>query len=561
MQNATQSRFLLRLLPSFADFAFLVPMALLFGRMDGFHTLLGDCDTGWHIRTGQWILAHASVPTVDPFSFTKPGQTWFAWEWLSDVVLALLNRMGGLQAVAVFGLLMLCAVFSLLFRLVRRKANPVVAIGLTIIAGIASSIHWLARPHLFTMLFAVIFYTALESIREGRTKIIGIPWLAIFPVVTILWTNLHGGFFVGVLLIAAYGAAEILSLLLEPAAELRREHGLRARSYFLSAAACMAASLVNPYTYQLHVHMAEYLRNPFNSAHIMEFVSPSFHNPTMFFFEAMMVLAAAASFWCITRKRFTEPILLLMWAHAGLLAYRNIPIFMIVAAPAVAAALDHWLTHLPQLELARWARSAVERFNRLGIDTAVTESVGRLHLVSAGGLALVLLLMNAPNPPSKFRAEFDPHRYPTAALATLRQTPGARIFANDEWGDYLIWSLYPRGGRVFVDGRSDFYGNDFEEKYLDAMNVKHGWEKTLGSFDVDTILLPPDAPLTGALKLSTDWHVVYDDGISLVFRSAARPAGDTASLTGNGGGSGRDREVTKTEKSDRTVTTNTKSRT
>ena len=53
----------------------------------------------------------------------------------------------------------------------------------------------------------------------------------------------------------------------------------------------MAASLINPYTYHLHVHMAQYLRNPFNSQHIMEFLSPNFHHPTAIFFEAMLVLA------------------------------------------------------------------------------------------------------------------------------------------------------------------------------------------------------------------------------------------------------------------------------
>src|SRR5690348_15733661 len=96
------SQIALRFLPSFTDFAFLMPLVFLFGRMGGVRTLLGDCDTGWHIRTGQWILAHRSVPAQDMFSFSKPGAPWFAWEWLSDVVLAGLNSVGGLKAVALF---------------------------------------------------------------------------------------------------------------------------------------------------------------------------------------------------------------------------------------------------------------------------------------------------------------------------------------------------------------------------------------------------------------------------------------------------------------------------
>jgi len=108
----------------------------------------------------------------------------------------------------------------------------------------------------------------------------------------------------------------------------------------------------------------------------------------------------------------------------------------------------------------------------------------------------------------------------------LRRIPAARIFTFDQWGDYLIWT----GHKVFVDGRSDFYGDDFEEKYIDVLNVKYGWEKTLGQFGVDTILMPPGAPLSGALKESSRWRVVYDDGISLVFRQVQQAAA-SASIT------------------------------
>ena len=188
---------------------------------------------------------------------------------------------------------MVAATIVLLYHLIRRKANAVVSIALTIVAAAASSIHWLARPHLFTLLFLVLFYAALERVSEGRTRILGVPYLAIFPAVTVLWTNLHGGFFVGILMIGAYGAGELLSLLFSTVPEERRSGWARRRAYFLSALGCLAASLINPYTWHLHVHMAKYLRDPWNSQHIMEFLSPSFHHPAAFFFEVMLVLAAA----------------------------------------------------------------------------------------------------------------------------------------------------------------------------------------------------------------------------------------------------------------------------
>ena len=545
--------FAVKLLPSLADFAFLMPMVFLFGRMEGVKTLLSDCDTGWHIRTGEWILANGWVPTRDMFSFSKPGAPWYAWEWPSDIVLARLNAIGGLQAVVMFAILLISVTFMGLFLLVRRKANPIVAIAVTMLAAAASSIHWLARPHLFTLFFLVVFYAALEQVREGRTRILGVSVLAALPVITILWTNLHGGFFVGALMIAAYGGGEILRLLFSASAEDRGPALLRARSYFLSALACLAASLVNPYTYHLHVHMAQYLRDPWNSQHIMEFLSPSFHHPTAIFFELMLLMAVIASVSNVRNGQFTEALLMLVWAHGGLLAARNIPIFMIAAAPPVAACFQQWLLRLPESTVAVWLRSAADKFNRVAEETGQTDSIARLHLVSALGIMLVAVVVFAPHPPKKFRAEFDPKSYPAAALATLRSDPSARVFTHDEWGDYLIYKL-SKTHKVFVDGRSDFYGDDFEEKYVDVLNVKYGWQKTLAGFGVDTILMPPNAPLTGALKESSNWRVVYDDGISLVFRSQQKTVGTQVSAANTGGGTGRDREVTKTEASDHAIT-------
>jgi hypothetical protein len=442
----------------------------------------------------------------------------------------------------------------LLFRLARRKSNAIVALVVTMVAAAASSVHWLARPHLITILFLVLFCGALERVRDGRTRLAGVPYLALLPVATILWTNLHGGFFAGILTIAAYGGGELLKAVFSADPEERRPAGQRAVRYFLCALACLAASLANPYFYRLHVHVWQYVSDPYQSQHIMEFLSLSFHHPAAIFFEGMLMMSAAAAFWCVSRGRFTEPLLLAMWGHAALLAARNIPIFMIVAAPVVARAMEEWLALLPELRVAEWLRSAARKFNLMAAETSDTDSVARWHLASVAGAVVVAALLYAPSPPKQFRAEFDPKSFPAAAIERLRRDPSARIFTFDQWGDYLIYRLYP-GTKVFVDGRSDFYGDDFEEKCIAVLSVKYDWEKTLDGFGVDTILLPPSAPLAGALKESSRWRVVYDDGVALVFRSAQKTAGKSISAA-TGGGTGRDREVTKTEARDRAIAKN-----
>ena len=352
-------------------------------------------------------------------------------------------------------------------------------------------------------------------------------------------------------MIVAYGAGELLDMAFcaagDPACN-KLAARRKAQYFFLSAFACLAVSLINPYFYHLHAHMAMYLRDPFNSQHIVEFLSPSFHHPTAIFFEAMLVMGVVAAGWKLSKGLFTEGLVIALWAHAGLLANRNIPLFMIVAAVPVASVIHEWLELLPEWNVAGWLRNAVAKFNAVASGTAETESVGRWHLVSTLGVLLLTAVIWAPNPPRSFRAEFDPKTYPAGALATLRGDVSARVFTHDEWGDYLIWSLYPKQ-KVFVDGRSDFYGDDFEEKYTDILNVNDGWEKTLGRFGVNTILMPPNTPLTGALKESSRWRVVYDDGVALVFRAAPMAGGKPVSVALTSEGISRDREVTKTRAS------------
>src|ERR1700692_2632382 len=107
---------LVRVLPSLTDLAFFGPIVFLFTRMEGVKTMLGDGDTGWHIRTGQWILANGRVPDKDIFSYTKAGETWYAWEWLWDACFAWLYQHGGLATVVTVNIVLLSLTFALLFR-------------------------------------------------------------------------------------------------------------------------------------------------------------------------------------------------------------------------------------------------------------------------------------------------------------------------------------------------------------------------------------------------------------------------------------------------------------
>ena len=123
----------------------------------------------------------------------------------------------------------------MLFRLARRKSNPLVAFLVLPLAIAASSVHWLARPHLFSLLFLVLFYSVLEDVREGRDRVFGFPRLVLLPLATILWANLHAGFFIGIVLIACFAAGEFVKLGLAAGNSTLATARWRAKAYSLTA--------------------------------------------------------------------------------------------------------------------------------------------------------------------------------------------------------------------------------------------------------------------------------------------------------------------------------------
>ncbi|MDQ1473649.1 MAG: hypothetical protein QOJ99_5129 [Bryobacterales bacterium] len=503
-------RLIWRLLPSIADFSWLIPILFLFGRMNGLTTLLGDGDTGWHIRTGQWILANGRVPRQDIFSFTRPGQTWYAWEWLSDVLMGWLHQTGGMQAVLLGAILLICLTFGLVYRMILRKSGSVlISFVLTAIAAAGSSIHWLARPHLFTMLFLVVFYSVLEA---KRTRL-----LFILPVATVIWTNLHGGFLAGIILICGYAGGELVAAIAAQDSEGRRTAAGRSGRYGLAAIGCMAATLINPYTWHLHAHLIRFLTNPAYFQNTSEFMSISFRHPLAPFFELMVLLGAATSFWSITQRRFVPLVLLAGWTHMALQSARHIPLFMIIAAPPIGLALAEWLELVP----GKAARSALQKVFRaidsLSARLNAADSGVHWHVVRPAAILLLGVMMYGHNPPPRLQARYDARAFPSAALAALRDSD--RIFTSETWGGYLIYQRYP--AKVFLDGRADFYGPEFVAESGDIMGVHYNWEARMAAYDIDTAVLVADAPLAGALKGSQKWRVVYDDGLAVVFRKRA----------------------------------------
>ena len=504
-------------MPSLSDLAFLTPFLVLFWCTPGVGWLLADSDTGWHIRAGEWILQNGRVPAKDLFSFTKAGQPWFAWEWLSDVLMAAIHRHSGLAGIVLASLLLLGATSVCVYRrTLEESGHRVIAIGLTGFAMATGTIHWLARPHLVTPLFAALFCWVVSRV-ENRASDEGI--LLVLPPLTILWVNLHGGFFVGLVLLITYAIGAAAGALVQGT---RRTAWVRARKYLLTAGACAMASLLNPYGYRLHVHVAQYLGASFYFQRISEFQSADFHSVTAAYFETLLVLAIAAAGWHLVAGRWVHVLLLLSWSHLALFSVRNIPIFAVVSAPGIGLAMREWLEYMGSFHPPRWPGKIDASLAELEIGLRmIANSHGRKHWHLAPCLTVLALalLLSHPGRVSALHAEFDRSRFPADAATFLSLQESARfirLYSSWQWGGYLIYRLWP-SVRVFDDGRTDFYGPVFVEDGLRAWNACPDWDAILARDRVDAALLPIDSALATVLRERSDWKLVYHDRVALLF--------------------------------------------
>lgn len=477
------------LTPSLVDVFFCALLIGIAAQPGGWQALLADGDTGWHIRTGEIVLASGAAPSTDPFSFSRPGERWFAWEWLADLIFAMAWRWGGIAAVAGIAAVVLCLSAAVLLAwLLRRGAGLLPGLGATLAAASATTVHSLARPHIFSILF---YTAALWVVDEDRRRPGRRLW-ALVPLCAV-WANLHGGFVVLPATLVLCAAVD------------------RSWKYFGVALACGAASLANPYGWRLHAHIAQYLNSSWILQHVQEFQSPNIRSESMLVFAALLLASAALA---LRGDRF-EGALVLVWGFASLRSARHIPLFAVAAAPVLAAECARWWAGLGA---GAPKRSPVRVFCE--ISTQLGRGRPATVWLAVGALAALAVSRGA-------EIDFPEARFPVLAVERNAAwlTPAGsmpRVLTSDQWADYLIYRLYPRQ-RVFFDGRSDFYGPSLGAEYRLLQVAGTGWREALRRHGFERALLPRDWPLSTMLDREPGWRRVYEDAAGVLFVRKASP--------------------------------------
>ncbi len=463
-----------------------------------FSTEIADPDFWWHLKTGEYIAQHGSLPVPDPFSFTTNlGKPMYAGEekvryfnltheWLAQVMVYAIHRFTGFPGVVLFKTFLLagfCGLAGLIAA--RRTGNFYDGIVAALAAAAVATEFSVDRPALITFFMTGLFIAILES---GRKL-----WL--LPVLSLVWANCHGGFFLGWVVLGAY-SAEIL---------WRRWRDLdrHDRQVLGMAALSILLSWFNPNHFRIVEVLALYRQSAL-TATLLEWKRPSLWG-SPYAFDILLYAAGITLIFWWRKVRLADWLLYLAFGAAALLSFRNI-ILIAMVAPMIIA------TYFP------WRPKAT------------------LKMTTAAGYAALALLLAGLGAGlvrgDSFRLRAAQWRYPAGAAQFLREHHiTGPLFNTWDYGGYLIWSLWPQQ-KVFIDGRAlnESVNKDYRRALLNLggqlfefgdaraeVFVRYQIEAiVMNCFEYTTGTIYPLA-LALAMPEQTDWKLVYDDGPSMIF--------------------------------------------
>ena len=457
-------------------------------------------DLWWHVAAGRLIVENGSPWLLDLWSYTHTGSAWLNHEWLADIIFYGWASAFGLDTLAYWKWLVVVTTYALLQQVLFRLCGD----RLTALAGAVFAVAVAApfldvRPHLYSLLN----YCVLLALLLGRA-----PSRWAVAVLFVVWVNLHGGFFFGLL---------ALAILLVPWQQLS---GARLRVGAVTLLIGVAACAINPFGFDVYFYVLKYAFEQSSPYRELGEWLPPFHKggiqaPLFIWAIGVFALAATSYLLPLVRRRCGIPwaglILAGLTLAMSLTSRRFIPLFAIsltlVATPIVATALSRLPSRLIN------------------------------HLVPAAALATGLYLL-LPYPQSSahaFHYLTGEYTFPVDTLDFIETNGlGGKVFAYYLWGGYMHLRT---GGRmqVYIDGRADTVFDD--RTFIDYLRVsrhQRGWLDVIESSGAEYFLWPLERGY-GAEKLrvmlaSRRWHPLYRDSVGylLVQTGVALPATITA---------------------------------
>ena len=466
-----------------------------------------DGDVYWHIRAGETVLDTGSVPRTDTWSIVGYGMRWISQDWLSNVLMALGWRLGdiGPSVLSVGWALLVVVALALLWWAFKRRHPD---------AGWLGRIVWLAagliaagpvlgvRVQVVDLTLAAAVLACLWAYESDRRP----RWLVALPLITLAWANLHAGWPFVFLIGGAVVVGEAVDRRFGRGTPLEwAEIGHLA----VALAVCLPVVAINPNGVDLYLYPIEVSSIAAHRDFVSEWQPP---DPGTFIGQVFIVFTVAftlPALWLGLRRLRTADLLIM----AGLTVMVVTGARFLLIAPLIAATAG--LTLEPALAASPIGRRFSPALRRLG-----TPRPGGPFSALNGALVAVAVLAGlvvtwARVAPSVQADMIDDH-IPVAAVDWIEANdPGDRPFNMYSWGGYL--GLRVPNEPIFIDGRTDIYGDAPIRAFADAVYLRSDPQTLLDLYQIDYVIFGIDQVLAQWLDENDAWERLYTDELASIW--------------------------------------------
>jgi hypothetical protein len=453
-----------------------------------FSFVTADVDLWGHIKFGKDMWDAKAFQWVDVYSYTAFGSQWINHEWLSELIMYLMYDAFGSPGLLIGKLLVGFCIVYLLSRIsFSRTCEPLVYGMVFVLSVFVMCPGFMIRPQLATFLFTALFLYVLHLyLDRGRNLL----WS--LPIVMVAWVNSHGGFVIGV------GMFPVVAVCGYVACRMRKRDVGHLRPLLFWMVLTEASVFINPYGWHLLAFLYDTLTRPRD---ITEWVPVTLFDLSYIRFKLLSLLFLLTFLIKNQERRYWEAGIITVALIYAFMHQRHTPIFAIVAAPYLAENLSILV-------------------QRTGLFVRLRSRASNILL----SVFLFLLISYQIGFASyKYvRAEWniivDPAEYPVHAVHFLKQNEiMGKILVPFDWGEYVIWKLYP-DSHISIDGRfRTVYSEDIIVDHFQAARDASKLKELLEKYPADIILGRQNSLYWQLISTQATYIYVYSDPTTIVF--------------------------------------------
>ena len=447
-------------------------------------------DLGRHLLLGRIILEKHAVPDTNYLTYTHPEFPFVNHHWLSEVCLFLLHKLGGLNGLILWKMLMMTAALGIATIAVKPQRSFGSYWLAGILAAVMMSFRAHIRPELFTYLFVACYLWLFEEIRKGSRW----PRWAILPIAC-FWANAHIYFIFGIGMAVAFVIERYFR---------SQGSGFRVRNELLWLLAILLVSCISP-------NGAKGLLYPFTiftnyGIGITENMSPLQYwqtvlNPMLIALPFMSALVLWATWTGRGDGRLANKLIALAALAATWTMARSAPLLALTALPLIAAAISP----KPQVQSPK--------LHFLPI-VALLLNVWLVWGVLDGWYSRVFPSPIAPTP-------FGFDREERFARLTDLKVKGLKgpVFTDYNIGSLVEYELYPEPG--YCDNRPEAFPASFwRAEYLPSLALTERWAQVCEARKINAVIVSLAGVKEAYIQEMTrrpEWVLVHLDEICATF--------------------------------------------